>query len=237
MLLNWTCRLAKDSKLGWDVWFSSKPLRRFPTMAALVMFMIIATTLNWKGSRESKRQTQSITLKWLLKRNPKCDFLHIPRQWEHQDSSTDSWSNGDGGCGSPELPPLRSTWWTGWMPLHTDPRSSPSWTCIVSGALSGTATRSTPHQWQETRPTTWHVHQIILSYYSNKIIWLLWQESLTICYNDWIYFNSHILHCSLWNVWILCVFFLCHIWLQMCMDNIKKACGAFLENWSKQIHG
>lgn len=45
-LLNWTCRSARDSKLGWVVWFSSSPLRRTPTIAVLVMFMMIATTLS-----------------------------------------------------------------------------------------------------------------------------------------------------------------------------------------------
>ena len=48
MLLNWTCRRASGTKLGWPSWFSSRCLRRLLTMEVLVMFMMMAATLSWR---------------------------------------------------------------------------------------------------------------------------------------------------------------------------------------------
>lgn len=144
--LNWTCRLAKDSKLGWDLSFSNSPLRRLPTMAVLAMFIKMAVTLNWKKARGQDSQPIYFNHKWNVMKRAEWKQSYVLLKWEHPDSSTGSWSNAAGGYGSPAPPPPRSTEQICRMPPRTRPQSSPSWKHISPVAHSGTARRSPRHQ-------------------------------------------------------------------------------------------
>lgn len=104
------------------------------------------TQLRNKQREQTRKSVKLVKKKTILKKKSKTQLWRSPQEWEYPDSSTGTWSNAAGGCGSPAPPPPRSTGWRGRMPPRTDPQSSPSWTHTVWGALSETARRSPPHR-------------------------------------------------------------------------------------------
>lgn len=164
-LLNWSCRLARGSNVGWVVWFSSRVFSRRLTVAVLVIFMMMAATLSWQKRRPHKwtihnslamnteYRNISQQLCFLTSYVSMCGYV----QWRSRrpDSSTGSGSNAGGGCGSPAPPPPRSRGWRGRRWPRIGPQSSPSWIHIGSDAPSGTARTSARRQSLGTPPTTW----------------------------------------------------------------------------------